>query len=173
MSVFEGLFFGDAAATTPGLEKIGQRFPPQIRRNLLSGALDVPADKKDAYAQAFPSMLNLLKALHDAGVTIIPGTDALAGYMLHHELELYSRAGIPNAEVLRMATWTPANVMGVNGNRGVIAAGKLADMILVDGDPVANMADIEKVDVTIKGGKVYNPAKIEAALGIVPRTSAK
>ena len=88
MDVFEGLFFGDAAAPAPGLAKISPRFPPQIRRNLLSGAIDVPADKKDAYAQAFPSMLNLLKALHDAGVTIIPGTDELAGYMLHHELEL-------------------------------------------------------------------------------------
>jgi hypothetical protein len=173
MDVFEGLFFGDAAAPTPGLAAIAPRQPPQIRRNLLSGALEVPADKKDAYAQAFPSMLNLLKALHDAGVTIIPGTDELAGYMLHHELELYSRAGIANAEVLRMATWTSANVMGVNGNRGVIAAGKFADMILVDGDPVANMADIEKIDVTIKGGKVYDPAKIEASLGIVPRKSAK
>jgi hypothetical protein len=173
MDVFEGLFFGDAAATTPGLAKNAARFPPQIRRGLLSGALDVPADKKDAYAQAFPSMLNLLKALHDAGVTIIPGTDELSGYMLHHELELYARAGIANADVLRMATWTSANVMGMNGNRGVIAAGKLADMILIDGDPVANMADIEKVDVTIKGGKVYIPAKIEASLGIEPRTPAK
>ena len=118
-------------------------------------------------------MLNLLKALHEAGVTIIPGTDSLAGYMLHHELELYARAGIGNAEVLRMATWTSANVMGVNKDRGVIAAGKLADMILVDGDPVANMADIEKVDLTIKGGKVYEPGKIETALGIAPRTAPK
>ncbi len=169
MSVFEGLFSGDAAAPAPGLQSVAARFPSQVRRNLLSGAIDVPADKKDAYAKAFPSMLKLLKALHDAGVTIIPGTDELAGYMLHHELVLYARAGIPNAEVLRMATWTSANVMGVNKDRGVIAAGKLADMILVDGDPLANMADIEKIDVTIKGGKVYDPAKIEAALGIEPR----
>ena len=54
MGVFEGLFFGDAAAPTPGLEKIAQRFPPQVRRNLLSGALEVPTDKKDAYTKAFP-----------------------------------------------------------------------------------------------------------------------
>ncbi len=58
-------------------------------------------------------MLRLLKALYDAGVTIIPGTDALAGYTLHHELELYVRAGIAPTEVLRMATLTPALVMGV------------------------------------------------------------
>ncbi|MEP6485585.1 MAG: amidohydrolase family protein, partial [Rudaea sp.] len=169
MGVFEGLFFGDPSAITPGLENIAPRFPPQVRRSQLSGALEVPADQKDAYAAAFPSMLTLLKALHDAGVTIIPGTDSLAGYMLHHELETYVRAGIPAAEVLRMATLTPALVMGANGNRGVIAPGKFADMILVDGDPSKNIADIEKVDVVIKGGKVYDPAKIEAALGIIPQ----
>ena len=169
MDVFEGLFSGDPTATTPGLEKIAPRFPPHVRRVLRSHALDVPADNKQAYAQAFPAMLNLLKALHDAGVTIIPGTDDLAGYMLHHELELYARAGIGNAEVLRMATLTPALVMGVDKDRGVIAAGKLADMILIDGDPSTRIADIENVDVVIKGGKVYDPAKIEQALGIVPR----
>jgi imidazolonepropionase-like amidohydrolase len=169
MGVFEALFSGDPSAVTPGLETIAQRFPPQVRREMLSGALAVPADKKDVYAQAFPSMLKLLKALYDAGVTIIPGTDSLAGYMLHHELEVYVRAGISAPEVLRMATLTPALVMGVNKDRGVIAGGKLADMILVDGDPSVTIADIEKVDTTIKGGKVYETAKVEKALGIVPR----
>jgi imidazolonepropionase-like amidohydrolase len=68
-----------------------------------------------------------------------------------------------------MATLTPALVMGVDKDRGVIAAGKLADMILIDGDPAARISDIENVDLVIKGGKVYEPAKIEQALGIVPR----
>jgi imidazolonepropionase-like amidohydrolase len=102
-------------------------------------------------------------------VTIIPGTDALAGYTLHHELELYARAGIPPAEVLRMATWTAALVMGVDKDRGVIAPGKLADMILVDGDPTKNIEDINKIRTVIKDGKVYDPAAIEKALGIAPR----
>ena len=169
MSAFEGLFCGDPNAVTPGLEDIVPRFPPQIRRSMLSGALEVPADKAAAYREAFPAMLRLLKALYDAGVTIIPGTDALAGYMLHHELELYVRAGIAPAEVLRMATLTPALVMGVNKDRGVIAAGKLADMILVDGDPTKNIRDFRKITTVIKGGKVYDPAAIEKALGITPR----
>ena len=169
MNVFEALFCGDVAAVTPGLENIAPRFPPQIRRGLLSGALEVPKEQKDAYAQAFPAMLRLLKALHDAGVTIIPGTDALPGYTLHHELELYARAGIAPAEVLRMDTLTSAQVIGVDRERGVIAPGKLADMILVDGDPTRDIADIEKVDTTIKGGKVYDTASIERALGIQPR----
>jgi hypothetical protein len=169
ISIFEALFCGNPSAITPGLEEIVPRFPPQVRRAMLSGALDVPKDKEAAYREAFPTMLRLLKALHDAGVTIIPGTDALAGYTLHHELELYVQAGIAPAEVLRMATWTPALVMGVDKDRGVIAPGKLADMILVDGDPTKNIRDINNITTVIKGGKVYDPAAIEKALGITPR----
>jgi Amidohydrolase family len=169
MDAFEGLFCGDPTKVMPGLEEIAPRFPPQVRRQLLSGALEVPKGKEAAYCEAFPAMLRLLKALHDAGVAIIPGTDNLAGYMLHHELELYVRAGIPAAEVLRMATLSPALVMGVNKDRGVIAPGKLADMVLIDGDPTKDIRDIEKIKTVIKGGKVYDPAAIEKALGIAPR----
>jgi imidazolonepropionase-like amidohydrolase len=171
MSAFETLFCGNPAAITPGLEEIVPRFPPQVRREMLSGALEVPPDKQAAYHDAFPAMLRLLKAIYDAGVTIIPGTDALAGYTLHHELELYVRAGIAPAEVLRMATWTSALVMGVDKDRGVIAPGKLADMILVDGDPTKNIQDLDKITTVIKGGKLYDPAAIENALGITPRAT--
>src|SRR6266436_2748607 len=169
ISVFEALFCGDPSVITPGLEEIVPRFPPQVRRSMRSGALEVPPDKQAVYHDAFPAMLRLLKAIHDAGVIIIPGTDALPGYTLHHELELYARAGIAPAEVLRMATWTPALVMGVNKDYGVIAPGKLADMILVDGDPTKNIQDINKITTVIKGGKVYTPVAIERALGIMPR----
>ena len=172
ISVFEALFCGDPTAITPGLEAIVPRFPPQVRRAMRSGALEVPPDKQAAYHEAFPAMLRLLKAIYDAGVTIIPGTDALAGYTLHHELELYARAGIPPAEVLRMATWTPALVMGVDKDRGVVAPGKLADMILVDGDPTKNIQDISRITTVIKEGKVYDPVAVEKALGIAPRAAA-
>jgi imidazolonepropionase-like amidohydrolase len=169
MDAFEGLFCGNPTVVMPGLEEIAPRFPPQVRRQLLSGALEVPKDKEAAYREAFPAMLRLLKALYDAGVTIIPGTDNLAGYMLHHELKLYVRAGIPAADVLRMATLTPVLVMGVNKDRGVIAPGKLADMVLIDGNPTQDIRDINKIKTVIKGGKVYDPVAIEKAFGIAPR----
>jgi hypothetical protein len=169
MNAFEALFCGDPSATKPGLEEVVPRFPPQVRRAMLSGALEVPPDKQAAYREAFPAMLRLLRAIYEAGVTIIPGTDALAGYTLLHELELYARAGIPPAEILRMATWTSALVMGANKDSGVIAPGKLADMILVDGDPTKNIRDINNITTVIKGGKVFEPAAIEKALGITPR----
>src|SRR5438094_6022349 len=171
VSIFEGLFCGDPAVVTPGLEDIVRRFPPQVRRVMLSGALDVPKGKEAAYHEAFPAMLRLLKALYDAGITIIPGTDALAGYTLHHELELYVRAGIAPAEVLRMATLTPALVMALNKDRGVIAAVKLADLALIEGDPTQNISDINQIATVIKGGKIYDPTAIEKALGITPRAT--
>ena len=142
--------------------------PPQVRRGMLSGALVAPKGEEDAYREAFPAMLRLLKALYDAGITIIPGTDSFPGYALHHELELYARAGIPPAEVLRLATLTSAEVIGANGERGVIAPGKFADLILVDGDPSTQIADIDKVSLVMKGGRIYDPARIEQALGIAP-----
>jgi imidazolonepropionase-like amidohydrolase len=114
-------------------------------------------------------MLQLLEALYEAGVTIIPGTDSFAGYGLHHELELYARAGIAPAEVLRLATLTSARVIGVDRERGVIAAGKLADLILVDGDPSVHIGDLDHVALVMKGGRIYDPARIEQALGIAPR----
>ena len=168
VNIFEAQFCGDPAALTPGLEGVAPRMPPQVRRGLLSGALAAPAGEAAAYREALPAMLTLLKALHDAGVTIIPGTDSMAGYELHHELALYARAGIPPAEVLRMATLTSALVVGANGERGVIAPGKLADLVLIDGDPSVHIADIDRIDLVMKGGRIYDPARIEASLGITP-----
>ena len=79
------------------------------------------------------------------------------------------RAGIPAPEVLRMATLTSAQVVGLNGERGVLAPGKLADLILVDGDPSTRIEDIGKIDLVMKGGKLYETAGIERSLGIAPR----
>jgi Amidohydrolase family len=150
--------------------QIAPRIPAQVRRSMLSGALAIPPGQEAAYREALPAMLKLLKALYDAGVIIIPGTDSFfAGYALHHELELYARAGIAPLEVLRLATLTSAQVIGVDRERGVIAAGKLADLILVDGDPSVHIRDLDRVALVMKGGRIYEPARIERALGIAPR----
>ena len=168
MNVFEGLFCGDPAAEPPGLEDLVPRLPAQVRRGTLSGALAVPKGEEVAYKNAFPAMLRLLEALHDAGIRIIPGTDSLPGYELHHELELYVRAGIPAAEVLRMATLTSAQVIGADRERGVIAPGKIADLILVNGDPSVHIEDLHHITLVMKDGHTFDPGKIEQALGITP-----
>ena len=168
VSVLEDLFSGAPGRCAHSLCAMIERFPPVTRRTLLSGAVAVPPGKEDAYAKALPALLRLLKALYDGGVTLMPGTDAFAGYTLHNELALYVQAGIPAPEVLRMATLVPAQVLGVAGpgQRGFIAPGKQADMVLVDGDPSTNIADIRHVWRTIKGGRVYDPAALEQAMGL-------
>ena len=64
---------------------------------------------------------------------------------------------------------TSARVMGVTKDLGTIATGKLADMILIDGDPAKNIRDTRNITTVIKGGRVYDPAAIEKAMGIIPR----
>jgi imidazolonepropionase-like amidohydrolase len=59
-------------------------------------------------------------------------------------------------------------VIGANGERGVIAPGKLADLILVNGDPARDISDINKVEVVMKGGRLYDAARVEQVLGIAP-----
>jgi imidazolonepropionase-like amidohydrolase len=90
------------------------------------------------------TVLASLTTLHEAGVEIVAGTDANAGQgspsevahgeSLHHELELMVRAGMSPADVLRSATVAPATVFGLT-DRGAIAPGLRADLLLVDGDP--------------------------------------
>ncbi|MDN3922779.1 amidohydrolase family protein [Roseateles violae] len=166
MVTLEGLFSGEPAKAAPALRPVVQRFPIVARRQALSGAVAVPAGHEADYAKALPGFLRMLKRLHEAGVPLMPGTDAFAGYSLHRDLELYVQAGIPNAEVLRLATLGPARVLGAEFDRGVIAPGKRADLILVDGDPLTNIADIRKIHRTIKGGRIIDPLALEQALGI-------
>lgn len=169
VNIFEGMFSGQPDAIAPGFAQIAPRLPAALRRGLRTGALPVPPAQKQAYAQAFPAMLKLLKTLHDAGVTLLPGTDTLAGYGLQRELELWVQAGIPPAEVLRAATLTSARISGADYDRGTIAAGKRADLLLVDGDPTRDIGAIRAVDLVLKSGRVIDPPKLEAALGIAPR----
>ena len=102
------------------------------------------------------------------GVTIVPGTDNFAGFAYQRELEIYVESGIPVAKVLKIATLGSAKVMSKNLELGSIEPGKLADMVLVAGDPTRNISDVRKVRTVIKDGNVYDPAKILTSLGIKP-----
>jgi imidazolonepropionase-like amidohydrolase len=111
-------------------------------------------------------MLDLVAELHRSGVRIVAGTDAMQGFSLHRELELYSQAGIPNAEVLRIATLVPAQILKRDRDLGTVEAGKLADFIVVDGDPLANISDIRKVSLVVKDGLVYDPVALYREVGV-------
>jgi hypothetical protein len=163
---FEGMFTARAGSLDPSYAMIADRLPPQVRRGLYTGGLPVPAGKDVQYRASYQRMLDLVKAAHDAGVTIVAGTDAFAGFALHRELELYALAGIPPADILRIATLTAAQLLKRDKDLGTIEPGKLADFILVDGDPTQNISDIRKVTTVVKDGKVYDPKAVYAELGI-------
>lgn len=104
-----------------------------------------------------------VKSLSDAGVPIAVGTDAGMSGAPHgrstlRELELLVQAGLTPTQALVAGTRTSAMVMGLEGDRGTIAAGKRADIVLVDGRPWADIADVYKVDRVFVDGKLVSGA---------------
>ena len=108
----------------------------------------------------------LLKRLFEAGVPLVAGTDNTTGQTLILELELYQHSGIPAPAVLQIATMGAARVMKVDRDYGSIAAGKVADIIIVNGQPAERVADLRKLEQVIRAGRVYEPAALrQAAFG--------
>jgi len=101
-------------------------------------------------------------------VRIVAGTDGSGGLQIPRELELYVSAGIAPKDALRTATYDAAAVMKRDKDYGRIAPGYVADLILIDGDPTLNMADIRKVRTVIRGDRRYDSAKLFASIGIAP-----
>ena len=166
VSIFEGMLSSVAGEPEPMFAEILDRLPIQIRRQFYSGGLPIPEGKEDQYKVSFQKLLDMVRVLHESGITIVPGTDAMSGFGMHKELENYVRAGIPTAEVLKMATLTSAEVTGHKESLGSIEEGKLADLILIDGNPLEEISDIRRVELTIKDGKLYYPAQLYEAIGV-------
>jgi imidazolonepropionase-like amidohydrolase len=105
--------------------------------------------------------------MHQAGVTLITGTDASflhpPGFSLHDELEMLVEAGLTPAETLRAATVNCANLFpSVNG--GAIAAGKRADLVLLNGNPLADIRNIHDIYAIVLRGRALNRAALDRAL---------
>lgn len=168
LNVFEEMFTGRKGAVAPGYAAIADRVPAQVRRSLFTGGLPVPEGMDQRYRDSFAAMLKMVKRLHDVGVPIVAGTDALAGFSYHRELELYEMAGIPSAEVLRIATLGAAKVMKLDKDLGSVASGKLADLIVVDGHPAERISDIRRVSLVIKDGRIVDVAAVLRTVGVKP-----
>jgi hypothetical protein len=115
------------------------------------------------------SSFTILRALYAAGVPIVAGTDkALPAHSLHRELELYVQAGLTPMQVIQLATLGSARVMGMEREVGSIEAGKRADMILVDGDPLTDFGALRRVTRVIANGRVFDPAPLWKSVGFQP-----
>ena len=157
---------GDLQST--GFAEIADWLPPQVRRGLLMGGLpaDTPAKKKAHLASA-EAYLKMIALLHRSGIRIVAGTDdVLPGFDTIRELELYAQAGLSNAAVLQTATIVPARVMHMDNELGSLKVGKIADVILVGGNPLANISELRKVKTTIKGGVILDTRALYATAGV-------
>jgi len=168
VAIFEEMFTSIPGDPNPVYAPIINRLPAVSQRSARSfGGL--PANGKEAlFAKSFTSCLKFIRLMHEAGITLVAGTDAMPGFAYQRELELYVKAGIPANEVLKIATWNGAKVTGKENQLGSIKEGKIADMILINGDPVSNISDIRKVDVVIKEGRLYDPKKLYEVIAVAP-----
>jgi cytosine/adenosine deaminase-related metal-dependent hydrolase len=168
VNIFEEMFTARPGKIPAGEAAVADRLPPQVRRYLLAGGLPVPDGKDERYRESAKALLHMVKLLYDAGVTLVAGTDAMPGFALHRELELYVEAGIPPSEVLRIATLGAARVMKRDGELGSITPGKLADLVLIDGDPTQRIGDIRRASLVVKDGNVYKPEALYKSIGVRP-----
>ncbi|HEU4517585.1 MAG TPA: amidohydrolase family protein [Steroidobacteraceae bacterium] len=168
LQLFENLILDRPGKVATAYLPIADRLPPVVRRGLLEGGLPATPDKEPRYASSFAAMLRMLGVLHAAGVPIVAGTDSLGGFALVRELELYVKSGIPAPEVLRMATLGAARAVGQGERLGSIEPGKLADFILVDGDPSTDPGALRNLQLVVKDGVRLEPEAMWRELGIQP-----
>ncbi|MFN2596897.1 MAG: amidohydrolase family protein [Pyrinomonadaceae bacterium] len=114
-------------------------------------------------------LLALVFFLHRNGVPVVAGTDvSVPGHSLHRELELYVKAGLTPLEALQTATLTPARVMKLDGELGTVEAGKRADLVILDADPLADIGNIRAVRLVVAQGRLYESARLWQLVGFKP-----
>lgn len=168
LSAFSFLRQRDGTMSEP-FAAIAAHMPPDVRRGFSVGGMKIADDAAAArYEQSYRKMVQFVGLLYRAGVPLVAGTDDLAGFTLQSELELLVKAGLSPAQALQVATRNGARYTRSSHERGSIAPGKLADLVLVDGDPTVRIGDIRKVAAVITRGYLVYPHEVDAALGIAP-----
>src|SRR5213080_4310140 len=138
----------------PGLTKVAPELAEQI---LKKGG---PAGEVEGLQMVIDTLLKMIGALHKAGIPIVAGTDVgVPGHTLHRELELYVKAGLTPLEAIQAATITPARVMKLENEVGTIQAGKRADVIVLDANPLDHINNIRKLRLVVTQGRLFDSAK--------------
>jgi imidazolonepropionase-like amidohydrolase len=138
----------------------------------------LPADGDVLGRRMFAKRRQLVLALHHAGVSLLAGTDAPMrnvppGFGLHEELAELVRSGLSPAAALRTATYEPARYFAALDSLGTVAPGKLADLLLLDADPRADIANAHRIAAVLTRGHVYARADLDQLLAAVERQAAE
>lgn len=120
----------------------------------------------------FRGAMDLVGRMHHAGVAILAGTDTpnpyvFRGFSLHEELELLVQAGLSPQEALQSATRKAAEFMGQSDIRGTIETGKIADLVLVDRDPLADIRNARFIRAVVLNGKLLERSLLDKMLAEV------
>jgi len=147
----------------PGVAKVAPELVEQINKK---GA---PPEAASQVRAAIATLLKIIGALHRAGIPIVAGTDVgVPGHTLHRELELYVKAGLTPLEAIQAATLIPARVMKLEHEVGTIEAGKRADVIVLDANPLDNISNIRKIRFVVTQGRLFDCARLWEAVGFKP-----
>jgi len=108
---------------------------------------------------AWPKLLGWVRTLHQGGVLLTTGTDTptpwiVPGASLHDEFLLLEEAGIPRADVLRIATRNAAVALRCEAEQGTIERGKLADLVVLGADPLADLHNTRRIEMVIQRGRI-------------------
>jgi imidazolonepropionase-like amidohydrolase len=169
---FEGMYIQRQGQPNPSYATVAPNLPAVVQRGLLFAESELDDDKARRWAASWKALLELTRRLHAAGIPLVAGTDAMAGFSLHRELELYVQAGIPAAQALKIGTWNGALYSDRLHEIGSIERGKRADLLLVEGDPVADMGALRRVALVFQGlngqTRALSPAALYSSMGIKP-----
>ena len=173
LAVIMEMFRNRPGELTPILADVADRLPEAVRRRQLM-TTGYNQGREAAFARSSDMLLKLIKILHRSGVRILPGTDnQLPGFTLIRELIYYTEAGIPANEVLQLATIGSARQLRLADRLGSIEPGKDAQMYLIEGDPLADITSLYRVDQVVKGRRLYSAPDLRRAQGFMPTNIAR
>ena len=147
------------------------RFVPEVIRRNWQAMLstDLYREMQSVLRPLVPLYSENARLLNEAGVVLLAGTDVgipalIPGISLHEELELLVEAGLTPPEALRTATINPARVLGLADSLGSVEVGKLADLVLLDADPLADIRNTQRIRAVIADGRLYRRADLDRLL---------
>ena len=116
--------------------------------------------------------LAIVGAMRRAGVGLLAGTDTpfpycFPGFGLHDELALFVQSGLSPMEALQTATYNPAKCFGKLDSMGTIEQGKIADLVLLDADPLQDISNTQKIAAVVVGGKIFDKTALQKMLAQV------
>ncbi|PWT89167.1 MAG: amidohydrolase [Blastocatellia bacterium] len=126
----------------------------------------------------FQKEMDLVGAMHKAGVPFMTGTDlsgayVFAGFSLHHELELFVQAGFTPMEALQAATLNPALFLNEQDKRGTVEPGKIADLVLLDANPLDDIRNTQKINGVVLSGRYLSRLTLDKMLSDVAESANK